>query len=768
MGHATFMVLFSALLHVERVMCSEISHCSVCVTGLECSLSRTDCGDLDTSLNLVQRSVRAMHGEGSAELRITQSAISKNDLKSLSSSTVDASDLIELIFVYGFLALLCLPVFLVARKRLPRLYTSDVLQSISVVESESTILGWATASWSLTLDDVENSVGLDPAMLLEFTHLSMKILLTLVPFWLILCPLYAVFGDGHSSDWLSWLDVTNVSGNSWLYWLHVPCVWLVVVIVTYFIYAAQEAFLDRRFRWLQKLPVPRRTTVMVESIPREFQSDGKLYDFFCDIFPSRVQEAHVVKYADDLADLDDRYRRAADYLREAEASWDLVGRDAKQRPTTRVIFQSVDSIDYYTKELDELRAAREDERTRVSNESLQVGGRNSSTGFVTFFDSREASTSVMMCFSASSWEWVLSTPPEACDLIWDDLTKGYWTCHFQAVIGYVLLASVFLLYFPVVTLIAGLNDIFDMGVFDSIYEAYGTTIALALVMALVPPVLLFIFKHFLTLKSGGWSQHKLEIWYFAFLFVFVLCITTISVSVLSTLQELINHPFSVASILADSLPYTSHYFMAYLVLQWLTHSMELTQYMILLKYFFLRMYYCEETAEEYARAKREQCNNVGQRTAKLSLFLCVALVFSTLAPLILIFSLIDMLVARVVYGYLVGFAEKGTADLGGVFWVTQLGQVQLGLATFVMLETGVLIESCDSNLPWLLVLPALFFVMATFYDLPARYMWRTLPMCKAMQEGTEIVKGARYIQPQLREAGREDSRSATGQAPGYM
>ena len=67
------------------------------------------------------------------------------------------------------------------------------------------------------------------------------------------------------------------------------------------------------------------------------------------------------------------------------------------------------------------------------------------------------------------------------------------------------------------------------------------------------------------------------------------------------------------------------------------------------------------------------------------------------------------------------------------------------------------LESCESNLPWMLVLPDLLFVMATFYDLPARYMWRTLPMWKAMQEEREIVKGARYIQPQLRKAGREDS-----------
>ena len=49
--------------------------------------------------------------------------------------------------------------------------------------------------------------------------------------------------------------------------------------------------------------------------------------------------------------------------------------------------------------------------------------------------------------------------------------------------------------------------------------------------------------------------------------------------------------------------------------------------------------------------------------------------------------------------------------------------------------------------------------MATFYDLPARYMWCTLLLSKAMEEGTEIVKGAGYIEPQLREAGREDLRN---------
>ena len=47
---------------------------------------------------------------------------------------------------------------------------------------------------------------------------------------------------------------------------------------------------------------------------------------------------------------------------------------------------------------------------------------------------------------------------------------------------------------------------------------------------------------------------------------------------------------------------------------WLTWSFngyrtvwKLAHYMFLLKYFFLRIYYCDETPEEYARSKREQC-----------------------------------------------------------------------------------------------------------------------------------------------------------------
>ena len=96
---------------------------------------------------------------------------------------------------------------------------------------------------------------------------------------------------------------------------------------------------------------------------------------------------------------------------------------------------------------------------------------------------------------------------------------------------------------------------------------------------------------------------------------------------------------------------------------------------LLLKYLFLRIYFRDETAEEYARAKREQCKNVGQETASLSLFWCVALVFSTLAPLIVIFSLIELVVARVDYGYLVGFAEKGTSDLRGMCWATRCNPV---------------------------------------------------------------------------------------------
>lgn len=732
----TYMKLLIALFHVTTsnlvLQCDETRHFNASLTLGE------------SGLHFVQMSARVSRNWA------TQAASLDVGVVSLPSgvSANDVSDGKQLILesVFYIFAALCVPFFLVARGIVPELYT--IKGTVKPPRSDVT---WATASLTQRVDNVEMTDGLDSAMLLEFTHLSMRVLVTLLVPLLFLCPLYAVFGGGASSDWLSLLDVTNLAEGNWLFWLHVPCVWFVVLVVTYFTYEAQHAFVDRRYRWHQRLPAPRGTSVMVECIPENFRSDDRLYDFFDSLFPGeKVREAHLVKQTDTLGDLHERHATAAGLLREAEAAWGKTGNDPNQRPMVRLRLwdcNPVDSLEHYSAELDELTAALTEQRLRINTESLELGGRNFNTGFVTFHDRREAELAVQMAITPHLGEWLLSIPPDVSDLMWTDLTKSSWRKKVDAFVGYVFLVTIFVAYFPVVLLISSLNKFVYLGVLDSFYETYGTTIGLVLFMALLPPVLLLIFRCFFTLKSGAWSQYELTTWYFGFLFVYVLCVTAIGTSIIKSAAMLVETPYALTTLLASTLPKSSHYYMEYLILQCLLHCLELTQFISLLKYCFWRIFYARDKAVEVSRNRPERCNEIGQRTAKLSLNMCIALVFSTVAPLILIFALIDIVVTRVVYGYLVAFAEASGPDLGGVFWATQLRQLQLGLATYVLLEIGILAAGCESKFAWVSVLPAMFLILQVFNDLHSRYLWAKLPFDKTV---SEITSGRqRYLQPEL-------------------
>ena len=55
--------------------------------------------------------------------------------------------------------------------------------------------------------------------------------------------------------------------------------------------------------------------------------------------------------------------------------------------------------------------------------------------------------------------------------------------------------------------------------------------------------------------------------------VFVLLVTCLGSSLLGTARELLHDPTSVFALLADSLPMASHFYLDYIVYQWLTHAM---------------------------------------------------------------------------------------------------------------------------------------------------------------------------------------------------
>jgi hypothetical protein len=105
---------------------------------------------------------------------------------------------------------------------------------VKLEQPEQTFMGWAHASMALKREDVIKAAGLDHWLLLEFTHLSMKILgMLAIPNLLICGPCHVFLGGNRAGDdRLSYLGMANVVDGSNLYWLHCIVVWISVWIAT--------------------------------------------------------------------------------------------------------------------------------------------------------------------------------------------------------------------------------------------------------------------------------------------------------------------------------------------------------------------------------------------------------------------------------------------------------------------------------------------------------------------------------------------------------
>merc|ERR1719188_1040262 len=140
------------------------------------------------------------------------------------------------------------------------------------------------------------------------------------------------------------------------------------------------------------------------------------------------------------------------------------------------------------------------------------------------------------------------------------------------------------------------------------------------------------------------------------------------------------------------MPSSTHFYMNFMMLQWVTHAMNLTRYVNLFKYLALVPIVGQTKAKEMSEPEDQDYYGIGSRSARWSLNLLIGLVFSSLSPLICLFTLVNFALCRLVYGYLIVYAEERKPDLGGVFFMQQLNHLMKGLVIYAALMVGVILR----------------------------------------------------------------------------
>jgi hypothetical protein len=670
--------------------------------------------------------------------------------------------------IYAFIAALiantititgCIVVFMLLRPRFPQIYANNVKGSWQGQDSEKGVwpadsipegpFGWFTAAWNTSTLESAQKIGLDNALLLQFTEVCMKILLIIgIPLVFIEGPLNMFFGGNAAGlDYMSYLSFGNVEvGHPWLYYVHACFVWFVCLTVQFQIYAAQVNFLKQRTAWLQGLPDLRANTLLVEGIPEKYRSDAKMKSFFETMMGAgSVDRAMVLKDTTELC--------------KQVAAKDALELALQENPAEETAKKAQLESDIALAK-QEIRKLQDDVKARaVKSEDNAEGVKvpdpvNLSKAFITFKQARTAQICLNLQFNSDSSVFVTSVPPEPRDMLWNDLTADPTVQAARDVIGYALVVGLYFAYMPLVIGISRVASAVDAGPLQSAWEGLAPTLGLQIMVAFLPTILLLIFRSFFILKADAWSQTRLQKWYFWFQIVFVILITAIGESVVEFTTTIFTDPLAVFGMLAETMPHATHFYMNFLVLQWTTHAMNLLRYVPLSKFLgFRNIFDVEEDARAKAEPEDQDYYGLGSRSARFTINMVIGIVYSTLSPTVALLAAMNFFCCRVFYGYLIPFAETKKPDLGGVFWVTKLEHCFIGNCIYCVLMTGVLFGRAPTSTPGIMVAPTIFYVIWSLGRFKEAFSWENLPF-ETVADGGEVKGGKRkivgeYVQPEM-------------------
>lgn len=249
----------------------------------------------------------------------------------------------------------------------------------------SHIFGWLKTMYETTEEDILHMVGLDGYMLLRYIHVCGRIC-AFIAFWglLVLVPFYGNSG-GKECAWNRFTlgnvppgEIDQVTFSR--LWVPAIFAYMFSAFFCFVMYSEYYNFLEKRVRYLRlgdpDTPPQAYYTVMVEKVPTSLRSAQAMADFFDNLFPGEV---YSIQLACDLSQLDalvaerktvrDRLEKAI-AINEATGSrptmWlaidevEAFGPDLKPLEdrevswVTALGFKVVDSIDYYSRMLQEL------------------------------------------------------------------------------------------------------------------------------------------------------------------------------------------------------------------------------------------------------------------------------------------------------------------------------------------------------------------------------------------------------------------------------
>lgn len=673
------------------------------------------------------------------------------------SQGASLSQFLTTLAVSAFFAVLQVAVFAIIRRSFKRIYEPKTYlgdEKRRVEPLPASFCGWLPALLRMPQEDLIRTSGLDAYFFARYLYVhAFFFLSSFFVLAIILFPIYTVDGKGEDNGkkGLDILTFGNISPrHSSRYAAPLVLAYVFIGVFLYILYAEMKAFIEKRQMLLRSPLYQSRasaSTILVTAIPKPYMTHDILYSIF-NQFPGGVKYIWLNRDLEDLPDKADERMKLVQKLETVECKlikWALKTEQKrekksgertsssmvmeenmidryiprKKRPTMRVgsipvlsslcCGKKVDAITYCMERISQLNT--EIETAKENEEYYHV----LNSAFIQF-NRQIAAHMAVQCVTASI---PLAMTPRYIDvkpnnIVWTNLKIGFYEKGFRHVA--MLAATLALIIFwtiPVafVGFLSNLTYLTDKLTFLrfiynlpdpllGIITGLLPTVLLAILMALLP-IVLRLFAKLSGIPTTDAIDRYVQGSYFVFQVVHAFLVVTISSSVASVVTKIIQNPPEAATLLAANIPTASNFFFSFLALQGLNMAASILLQIVTLILFYLLGKLLDNTPrKKWKRYFTLTTLSWGTVFPIFTNFVVITLVYSVIAPLILLIAGLAFILFYVAYTYKMFYVSDFPNDTGGLSFPRAIYQSFTGIYLMeIMLAALFFLARNDTNSP---------------------------------------------------------------------
>jgi calcium permeable stress-gated cation channel len=483
-------------------------------------------------------------------------------------------------------------------------------------EPPAGFFAWFSPLMSLSDEETLRCTGLDGFIFLRFLKLCAKMALGCGIFSLIvLLPIYKT-SPGHQKGVVGIMLYTmaNIAPGGDRLWAPFLCTYFFTFFFLYLLVTEYKNFVRLRQDFMRDgdpdLSSQQLYSVVVENIPRAYQSSKKLQELFEELFPENVYSAKIAMKYGPIVKAEDHRMEILSKLENSVAAYEASDRDkmpmVKLRNGKPAMIgccgnEAVEAISFYEKELvksNGLVSGLKKQAKSVDKEAAGVKYEEpvegevaeadiekeaevtathftakslSGTGFVTFTSLRAQASAYQVAVLSDKYPRLKAFPADAPqNIIWNNVFVRYDQVRYSLSIAHAAYYVGLIFWATIVSTVAAFSQLSNLEKFlpflkqlddesKALLEGQLPVIALIVLMALLPMIFKAVGTFVVKQKTSSEVNHEVTEFFYLYQLANVY-LMLFAGSLLGAIGDILKNPLTVVNLLAAALPGVATFF----------------------------------------------------------------------------------------------------------------------------------------------------------------------------------------------------------------